>query len=544
MMKQQLAYIMLLVVAMMGCTTEGERARMRSDLDSINSRNRNDQPFTVQDVAPYVRFFDDHGTPNDRLLAHYLLGRAYYEHGEAPMALECYHDAVECADTTSADCDYAQLARVYGQMAEIFYYQGLYRQQLELDKQSVKYAWLGRDTLLALCNYEQESFAYKSLGMPDSAILVIKNVVLRYDEYGYPNHAAIALAAIIRPLINRGEYRKAKECIDRYETLSGLFDVQGNIARGREIYYNLKGTYYLHTGMLDSAEYYFRKELYAGKDFNNQNAAAQDLAKLYQKQHQKDSVAKYALYAYAMSDSLYAQRNTKDVERIQSMYDYTRYQEETFREKEKTYQRTIIIWICIAVIIIVCLVTYTIFRELSRKRKATELKYTLSLMAIAQAQHDIDSLRLSEDINKKLISEKEQIIREQETVMKSLLQRDSNSQTIADRKLKDADIYLKFEQLAFKGLHPSHSDWEQMAQHLFLCYPGFKDFLSKHATLINDKEYKTCLLIRTGLKPTNIGAMLEVSSSYITELRTKMLLKLFGISGSSKMFDKMLRDIY
>ena len=133
---------------------------------------------------------------------------------------------------------------------------------------------------------------------------------------------------------------------------------------------------------------------------------------------------------------------------------------------------------------------------------------------------------------------------EQETIMKSLLQRDSNSQTIADRKLKDADIYNKFEQLAFKGQQPSHDEWEQMAQHLLLCYPGFKDFLSKHATLINDKEYKTCLLIRIGYKPTNIGAMLGVSSSYITELRTKMLLKLFGMSGSSKMFDKMLRDIY
>ena len=179
-----------------------------------------------------------------------------------------------------------------------------------------------------------------------------------------------------------------------------------------------------------------------------------------------------------------------------------------------------------------------------QKRKEAELKYTRSLMAIAQAQHDIDNLRLSEDVNKKLISEKEQVIREQETIMKSLLQRDSNSQTIADRKLKDADIYNKFEQLAFKGQQPSHDEWEQMAQHLLLCYPGFKDFLSKHATLINDKEYKTCLLIRIGYKPTNIGAMLDVSSSYITELRTKMLLKLFGMSGSSKMFDKMLRDIY
>lgn len=533
-----------LLLVLMGCTTAGERARMRAGLDSINTRNRNDQPFTAQDVDPYVRFFDDHGTPNDQLLAHYLLGRAYYEHGEAPMALQCYHEALDCADTTAQDCDYAQLARVYGQMALVFYQQGLFRQQLELEKQSVKYAWLANDTLAALMNYEQESFAYSSLGMPDSAIFVIEDVASKYRQYGYPTYAAISLYGIIRTLIQKGELRKAKQYMDIYESKSGLFDAHGNIAHGREIYYNTKGCYYLETGRLDSAEYYFCKELHDGKDFNNQNAAALDIAKLFQKQHQKDSAAKYALYAYAMSDSLYAHRNTQDVERIQSMYDYSRHQEEAYKEKEKAQHRTIIIWICIAVIIIVCLATYIVFRELSRKRKEAELKYTRSLMAIAQAQHDIDNLRLSEDVNKKLISEKEQVIREQETIMKSLLQRDSNSQTIADRKLKDADIYNKFEQLAFKGQQPSHDEWEQMAQHLLLCYPGFKDFLSKHATLINDKEYKTCLLIRIGYKPTNIGAMLDVSSSYITELRTKMLLKLFGMSGSSKMFDKMLRDIY
>lgn len=306
----------------------------------------------------------------------------------------------------------------------------------------------------------------------------------------------------------------------------------------------MNGLYFLKTDKLDSAEFYFRKELRDGKDFNNQHAAARGLTSLYQKRQRFDSVSKYAVYAYDMSDSLYALRSVKDIERIQSMYDYTRYQEENFREKEKTYQRTIIIWICIAVIIIVCLVAYTVFRELSLKRKEAELKYTQSQIAIAQAQHDIDSLRLSENINKKLISEKEQIIREQETIMKSLLQCDSNSQTIADRKLKDVDIYSRFEQLSFKGQQPTHDEWEQMAQHVFLCYPGFKDFLSKHATLINDKEYKTCLLIRIGFKPSNIGAMIDVSASYITELRTKMLQKLFNLSGSSKLFDKQLKGIY
>ena len=151
-------YIALLAAALVGCTTDAERNRMRSGLDSINARNRTDQPFTPQDVQPYVQFFDSHGNANDRLLAHYLLGRAYHEKGDAPMALECYQHAIDCADTTAMnDKDFAQLSRVYAQMAEIFYYQGLYREQLSHEKLSVHNAWKGKDTLAALMSYEQTS---------------------------------------------------------------------------------------------------------------------------------------------------------------------------------------------------------------------------------------------------------------------------------------------------------------------------------------------------------------------------------------------------
>lgn len=167
---KHLLTIFVLLLALTCCTTEADRNRMRAGLDSLNGRNHNGQPFAVSDVQPYVAFFDENGTANDRLLAHYLLGLAYYDHGEAPMALLCYQDAADCADTTAADCDYAQLARVYGQMAQIFYEQGLYQEQLQKTRVSVKYAWKGKDTLAALMSYEQESQAYRNLNMPDSLI--------------------------------------------------------------------------------------------------------------------------------------------------------------------------------------------------------------------------------------------------------------------------------------------------------------------------------------------------------------------------------------
>ena len=106
----------------------------------------------------------------------------------------------------------------------------------------------------------------------------------------------------------------------------------------------------MYNNVLDSAEYYFRKELRDGKDFNNQNAAAMGLAKLYQRLHRTDSAAKYAIYAYAMNDSMYAHQATETVERMQAMYDYSRHQEEAHKESVKATHRAIIIWVCIGII--------------------------------------------------------------------------------------------------------------------------------------------------------------------------------------------------
>ena len=541
---KNLVIVFALLLTLACCTTEADRVRMRASLDSINERNRNYQPFTVANVEPYVQFFDDHGAPNDRLLAHYLLGRAYHDHGEAPMALECYQKAAECADTLSEDCDYKQLCRVYAQMAQIFYEQGLYREQLLFQRLSSKHAWKGNDTLAALMSYAQESQAYHNLNMPDSLLYICEHVSQLYRKYGYIDYAASTLSYTLSELVHRKEFDKARQYMQIYESESGYFDSLGNIQKGREIYYRIKGLYFLHTNVLDSAEYYFRKELRDGKGFKNQHSTALGLAELYNIRQFPDSIAKYYKYAYEMSDSLYAQRTAKDIERIQGMYDYTRHQEIAHQEQKKANQRTIIIWICVGIIIVICLLTFIIIRELTRKRKMAEQKYLQSQSVIEQAQSDIAKLQASAEINKELISEKEQIIREQETILKSLLQRDANSQSLADRQLKTTVIYGRFEQLSFVGQKPTNAEWENMKEQIFKCYPGFKDFISRHEHQLNNKEYKTCLLIRIGFKPKTVSHMLEVDPSYISNIRAEMLQKLFNLSGNSKSFDKMLKEIY
>jgi hypothetical protein len=541
-MKQLIAYIVVLA-AVCACSSQGRHAAMRSALDSINQRNRNDQPFTPVDVEPYVSYFDRHGTGNDRLLAHYLLGRAYHEQGEAPMALQCYQEAITAADTASKDCDFAQLSRVYGQTCEVFYYQGLYQDELRYRDSAIRYAWLGKDTLSALLNYEQKAHTYKNLQNSDSVIMICENASLLYKKFGYHKYAASVLGSCLREVIEKGDYLKAKQYMDVYENESGFFNQYHQIESGREIYYNIKGLFFLNTGKVDSAEYFFRKELYYGKDCNNQNAASKGLAEVYKRKHNSDSIAKYAMYSYAMNDSLYKLRTTDDILRIQSIYNYSRFQELARSESEKALHRAVLIKYCFICLILLSLITYIIISSLIRKRQEIEQKYMQSLEIIQHTRADIEKLSVYKEENKELIFEKEDIINKQLAVQQELREKSYNSVQLADKALKSSSIYHLFESMSIRGALPETKEWEQLEETLFMIYPGFHQFMKEHQYLLNDKEFKTCMLLRIDIKPKSISNMLNVDPSYISNIRTEMLNKLFSISGKPKEFDKLIKGM-
>ena len=140
---------------LIGCSGSGDR--MRQQLQQLQARNQSDSLLTDDSLATALcAWFDSYGTPNERMLAHYLMGRTWADKGEAPQALEEYHTAAECADTTAADCDYHILCRVYAQMSSVFYQQNLMDSYLQCLDISIACAEKANDTLMSINEYARK----------------------------------------------------------------------------------------------------------------------------------------------------------------------------------------------------------------------------------------------------------------------------------------------------------------------------------------------------------------------------------------------------
>ena len=76
--------------------------RMRYHLLTMEAQNKAYVDFTSDSLAKdVVDYYDDHGTANDRLMAHYLLGCVYRDLKEAPRAVDCFHSRERLSATAT-----------------------------------------------------------------------------------------------------------------------------------------------------------------------------------------------------------------------------------------------------------------------------------------------------------------------------------------------------------------------------------------------------------------------------------------------------------
>ena len=529
-------------LAILDCMDENHLSRsqrMKRLLLLTNAQNKCDTIFRSDSIQRIlVDYYEHHGSANDRMLAHYLLGRAYYDMGEMPMALNAYQLAL--ADTTETEHDYYQLTRITAQMSKIYYHQNLLNYQIDFINKSVKYALLGKDTLGAINNYVQKAKSYDMLGVSDSVISICENASRLFMERGLERQSSQMMALLALHYIKRGEFEKAKQSLDVYRTRSGFFDDDNNIVSNRIIYYSIMGEYYTSIEKYDSAEFFFRKELHEGKDFNNQNAGSRGLALLFQRIHQPDSAAKYALYSYAMNDSVYAHMATAEVEKMRSMYDYTRYQNLAYKAETESNQKTTFIKGISFVFILILLIMLYIVQRYKQKRKYERSIYKRRIDELEKTQMDILILRQHEEDYQDIIEEKERNIEELQEQINKYQQNHKQRKNELQTAKENSPLFKKIQKLEASGQKLSLEDLQKLRQYVIEHYPTCYKFISDNQYNLNVMEFNTCILIRLGYAPKVISHFIDCSPAYISKIRITLLKRMYGIEGKPHDFDQRI----
>ena len=520
--------------------------KMRYELLRHKAMNKACITFTSDSVMKkVVDYYDNHGSANERMLANYVLGCVYRDMYEAPMALEYYNKATEQADTTAADCDYGTLYRVYSQMGFLFSKQYLPYQLLDAFGKAVKYAYLAKDTLNAIINYQNRENAYSYLGNKDSVIAINLHAATMFKQIGNNYAAAIAFGC------NYNYYVEKEDTLNALKTFKAYFSTgyEGNSEYEDSKAYVLcqKGTYYMFTAQLDFAYNNLQQSLRLCKSYSIKAATTKALAQYYAKVNQPAMAMKYALQSSEYNDSDLIEARKTQLQQVQAMYDYSRNQEVAKRAEQKAKRSMQMNYmIVLACIMLFLLLSYIYRKQLALKKKkiaVSKLLYEDSLLKLKRLQDEKAKL-VSENDNKlvQIITEKEKTINKLKAEINDIQEKYSlSSMSDVELALMDSSIYKKIK---FIEVHPkknmSEEDWKELADTVEELIPNFIPMLKNR---VSDRDYRICLLIRLEIPASLMARLLNLSDAAISKSRKTMLKKLCGKVGKPKEFDEYVLHI-
>ena len=553
-MKGKWILLTLTLLALIACTADHEAMRQR--LKYVSDCNRADTVFTEQwlpTVDSLVSYFDRHGSANDRMMAHYVRGRVYHDMGEAPQALECYQKAAEQADTTRRDCDLYTLYAVYGQMSVLFHSQYLPDDEMQALQMAERIAWKDRDTLSAISSYQLLSRPFFLQKDTEKVLSIEQHAFDLYLKYGYLRQAARVLRVPISIYIDHQEFDRAHKAMQVFENESGWFDEDGNIKKGKELYYYDKGRYMLATGNSDSALLFFQKTLSAGKT----EAGYKGLLLYYKKQNKADSISKYAELYSAANDSCYYRVDQAHLKQVSSMYNYSRQQRlaEQNAVRAKSNAITAFVFFIIAIVLL-CIVILPIDHILKKNKERASLieriddsnreieNLTKEIEFLNQLRNESMDMSTNSKIDqmKELLTEKEKSILSLRSRIHYYKKKLNPNLLLSDKEdFHNSQIYEVFKTyLKVVTRHPSEDEWDDLYSYIESVLPSFKSILM-HERPLAESEYRICCLIRMGFSPSEVSVL--TGAPNVSVVRKRLHKKILKQSGSPKDFDIFLFGI-
>ena len=444
-------------------------------------------------IAPAVRYYENHGTPDERLLTHYYRGVIYLNDGDRESAMESYIKAERYVD----ECrDYGVIARLYTAKMNLYRYAYDFASALEQEEIASSYFLKDKDTIRYISTLNTITGLKMQLGQYSEAYQYldkIKSLWNNLDEYQksiyYSNmlhlsksDSVLNTGSILKEYvseISNHQYADWLNIANAYISVSDYQSASDAIDR------------YIEYGGIANAPYYWTLALlYEGlKEYEKSNSAYKEYFKITGEEN----------VVILESDTKFIEeRHKKEIELIDAEH-----------SKERITLISIIAILC-AVIIIYLIRKQLQIRTAEKKQLEIEKKRYEQLYADAIAERDALT-KMIEDSSVK--DETKAVIRERLEVLNKVIISHITDTSSANKKafqeldalVANRDSFIESTRLTIEGNNPE-----------------FIAALKKQG--LTDEEINICCLYVIGLKGKDIKSYTSQPRLYIqsAEIRHKL----------------------
>ncbi len=452
-----------------------------------------------------LRLVDYYENGGDRHLlptAYYYAGRVYRDLQDAPKALDYFQKAEEAVKRITPG-DKRLLGFIYGQTGTVLDQQGFHNEALEafMDEREMKTSL--KDTVGLVYSLRDIGGTYWDLEKLDSAMLYYKEadrLALTIND----KYASADINTQMAALYNHiGKPEMAWKCLKH----AASYNSHVNESSTLSIY----SDYFESTGQEDSALACYKKLLTVGNIYGRQGAY-KGLAEYYLNRGENNNARKYLNLYMQITDSIKKINVADAVAGSLATYRYNLQErkeyELTINMQKEQEQKILLFFMLILTIII-------------------------SSSVILWYKHKNKLMKLEKE--RAELAEKNRILEEQKLRENKILQvKSSGIYRIITKKLSD---YNKTNETL------TEEEWSKLNETINNIYMDFDMKIHNLIPGISIQEYRVCMLIKAGIRPTGIGVLTNRSRAAINSTRIRLFEKAYAKKGSPSDWDNIVNSL-
>ena len=439
-----------------------------------------------------VRYFDKHGSSQERALAWFELGRVYDEMQLTGDAINAYNHS-QGTDTLSTDSAVLSIrARAVNQIGQVNMYQDLYRQSQPHFRKAIQLGELAGDTVVQIYALRNLARSHVALEQYEQGVAMFKKAAQMALEYDDAESFQTIQVELSDTYLNLDDLPRMKASLDACHSLQTTDSC---------ILTNQYANYYLAIGNLDSAAILFRQGLDADNPYVQRDAMLNSANILAERQQYREAFELLSR-SIAHDDSLTAVEKGQHANLIATLnkkLDNERRQDAKLRRQD---------------LIIIALSLFLL---------------GIMLFAYFTIQHKNLLNRLQREKADKLMQE-----------LREAQQQPRPSRVQGARAFTETTLYANFHDPRFV---PKLADYNALEDALNTTYDGCIEKVRQLNGKIKDKEIMLCMLEKAKVPNKLICAFLGMEPNALSMMRSRLYYKLFKRKGTADLFHEFISTL-